>query len=76
MNRKASKYQTFVCALQSECPDRNKKKTQGKGPCSRSASLTLPHDYQSQTPPQAFSEKCSHPFSGELFNKTSLRDCM
>ena len=24
MNRKASKYQTFVCALQSECPERNK----------------------------------------------------
>ena len=39
MNRKASKYQTFVCALQRECPDRNKKKTQGKGPCSRSASV-------------------------------------
>ena len=76
MNWKASKYQTFVCALQSECPEIKKKKTQGKGPCSRYTSVTLPYEYENQTPPQTFSETCSCLFAGELFNKTSLRDCI
>ena len=30
MNWKASKYQTFVCALQSECPEINKKRPKEK----------------------------------------------
>ena len=32
MNWKASKYQTFVCTLQSECPEIKKKKDPRKRP--------------------------------------------
>ena len=67
--RKASKWQTFACVLQSECSEKNRKRSR-EMPMLESyfSNITI---WQNKTPPRTFPEICPDFFFGTAISQKS-----